>query len=76
MRIDSTAQIMMGEKSFISQIEEDAARTEGDLGVLEQLASAAIDFDRFFEILPGTKVHPMAADLTDFEFDQVGGGHE
>jgi hypothetical protein len=67
---------MMGEKSFISQIEEDAARTEGDLGVLEQLASAAIDFDRFFEILPGTKVHPMAADLTDFEFDQVGGGHE
>ena len=66
----------MGAKSFMSQIEDGAARTEGDLGVLEQLASAMIDFDRFFEILPGTKGRSVAADFNDFEFGQIGGSHE
>jgi hypothetical protein len=76
LRIDSTAQVMMGAKSFMLQIEDGTARTEGDLGVLEQLASAMIDFDRFFEILPATKGPSVATDLNDFEFGQTGGGHE
>lgn len=66
----------MGAKSFMLQIEDGTARTEGDLGVLEQLASAMIDFDRFFEILPATKGPSVATDLNDFEFGQTGGGHE
>lgn len=66
----------MGAKSFMSQIEDGTARTEGDLGVLEQLASAMVDFDQFFEILPGTKGRSVVAALNDFEFDQIGGGHK
>ena len=66
----------MGAKSFMSQIEDGTARTEGDLGVLEQLASAMIEFDRFFEIVPGIKGPSLAADLNVFEFCQIGGGHE
>ena len=69
-------QVMMGVKSFTAQIEDGTAQTEGDLGVLEQLASTMIDFDLFFEILPGTKGPSVAADLNDFEVGQIGEGHE
>ena len=69
-------QVMMGAKSFMAQIEDGTARTEGNLGVLEQLASTMIDFDLFFEILPGTKGPSVAADLNDFEVGQIGEGHE
>ncbi len=60
-------QVMMGSKSFMAQIEDGTAKTEGNLGVLEQLASAMIDFDLFFEVLPGTKGPSTAPDLNDFE---------
>ena len=69
-------QVMMGAKSFTAQIEDGTAQTEGDLGVLKQLASTMIDFDIFFEVLPGTKVPSTAADLNDFEVGQIGEGHE
>ncbi|RLA50348.1 MAG: alkyl/aryl-sulfatase [Gammaproteobacteria bacterium] len=69
-------QVMMGAKSFMAQIEDGTARTEGNLGVLEQLASTMIDFDLFFEILPGTKGPSVAVDLNDFEVGQIGEGHE
>jgi len=60
-------QVMMGAKSFMAQIEDGTAQTEGDLGVLEQLASTMIDFDLFFEILPGTKSAAAESDANDFE---------
>jgi alkyl sulfatase BDS1-like metallo-beta-lactamase superfamily hydrolase len=69
-------QVMMGVKSFAAQIEDGTAKSEGDLGVLEQLASTMIDFELLFEILPGTKGPSAAADLNDFEMGQIGEGHE
>ena len=69
-------QVMMGVKSFTAQIEDGTAQTEGDLGVLGQLASTMVDFDLFFEVLPGTKGPSTAADLNDFEVGQIGEGHE
>jgi hypothetical protein len=53
-------QVMMGVKSFAAQIDDGTAQTEGDLGVLGQLASTMVDFELLFEILPGTK-EPSAA---------------
>jgi alkyl sulfatase BDS1-like metallo-beta-lactamase superfamily hydrolase len=61
--------VMMGVKSLMAQIEDGTAQTEGDLGVLEQLASTMIDFDLFFEILPGTKGSSAEPDANDFEAD-------
>ena len=69
-------QVMMGVKSFTAQIEDGVAKTEGNLGVLEQLASAMVEFDLFFEILPGTKGPSAAADLNDFEVGPVSNVHE
>ena len=47
-------QTMMGVKPLTAQIEDGTATAEGDLGVLQQLASLMITFDVGFEILPGT----------------------
>ena len=69
-------QVMMGAKSFTAQIEDGTAKVEGDPGVLSQLASAMIEFDLFFEILPGTKAPSVPADLNDFEVGPVASGHE
>ena len=69
-------QVMMGVKSFMAQIEDGTAQTEGNLGVLEQLASTMIDFDLFFEILPGTKRPSAAPDLNDFEVGPITNAHE
>ena len=68
--------VMMGTKSFKAQIEDGTAQTEGNLGVLDQLASAMIEFDLFFEVLPGTKGPSVAADLNDFEVGPIDTGHE
>ncbi len=62
-------QVMMGTKSFMAQIEDGTAQTEGDLGVLEQLASTMVEFDLFFEILPGTKGASAEPDANDFEVE-------
>jgi alkyl sulfatase BDS1-like metallo-beta-lactamase superfamily hydrolase len=69
-------QVMMGVKSFTAQIEDGTAQTEGDLGVLGQLASTMVDFELLFEILPGTKEVSTAADLNDFEVGDISGSHE
>jgi alkyl sulfatase BDS1-like metallo-beta-lactamase superfamily hydrolase len=69
-------QVMMGAKSFMAQIEDGTAQTEGDLGVLEQLASTMVEFDLFFEILPGTKGPSAIADFNDFEMGAYEVGHE
>jgi hypothetical protein len=60
----------------MAQIEDGTAQTEGDLGVLQQLGSAMVDFELFFEVLPGTKAPSVAAELNDFEVGQIEAGHE
>ena len=68
--------VMMGDKSFMAQIEDGTVRTEGNIDVLQQLASAMIDFDLFFEVLPGTKGPSAAPDLNDFEVGSMEVSHE
>ena len=48
-------QVMMGVKSLADQLEDGTARFEGNLEVLDQLASTMVNFELGFEILPGTK---------------------
>ncbi len=69
-------QTMMGVKPFMTQLEDGTASFEGDLGVLQQLGSAMIDFDLFFEVLPGTKQASAATDLNDFEVGEIHNIHE
>ncbi len=69
-------QVMMGEKSFMAQIEDGTAKIEGDLDVLGQLAAVMIDFDLFFEVLPGTKGPSPDPDFNDFEVGSFEVGHE
>ena len=70
-------QTMMGLKPFMAQIEDGTAQTEGNLGVLEQLGSAMIDFELFFEIFPRTADPSASApDLNDFEVGEIPQVHE
>jgi alkyl sulfatase BDS1-like metallo-beta-lactamase superfamily hydrolase len=46
---------MMGTKTLKAQLADGSAKAEGNLKVLEQLASTMVDFDPRFEIMPGTK---------------------
>jgi linear primary-alkylsulfatase len=48
-------QTMMGAKTLEAQIADGTAKVEGDASILKQLASAMVDFDPRFEIMPGTK---------------------
>ena len=48
-------QAMMGKKTLEQQIASGTAKAEGNLKVLQQLASTIVDFDPRFEIMPGTK---------------------
>lgn len=63
---------MIGAKTLEAQIADGAAKVEGDAGILRQLASAMVDFDPRFEIMPGTKAggavvkeEPYQADLRE-----------
>lgn len=47
--------VMMRKATFVSQAMAGRARLEGKPQVLEQLASCLVQFDPYFEILPGTK---------------------
>jgi len=47
-------QTMMGAKTLEAQIQDGTAKVEGDVGVLQKLASTMVDFDIGFEVLPGT----------------------
>lgn len=47
--------VMMGLESFQSLIEDGRASYTGDLTILTQLAERMVDFDPYFEIMPGTK---------------------
>jgi alkyl sulfatase BDS1-like metallo-beta-lactamase superfamily hydrolase len=48
-------QTMIGAKSLEAQIKDGTAKVEGDVSILAKLASAMVDFDPRFEILPGTR---------------------
>jgi alkyl sulfatase BDS1-like metallo-beta-lactamase superfamily hydrolase len=65
-------QVMAGIKSLQDQITDGDAQAEGDLGVLEQLASTMVRFELGFEILPGTKGPAVESDLNDFEVGPIG----
>jgi alkyl sulfatase BDS1-like metallo-beta-lactamase superfamily hydrolase len=47
---------MAGEKTLDAQLADGTAKSEGDLSVLGILAGAMVDFDPFFEVLPGTRM--------------------
>jgi alkyl sulfatase BDS1-like metallo-beta-lactamase superfamily hydrolase len=64
-------QTMMGVKPLAAQIEDGTAMADGDLGVLQQLASTMATFELGFEILPGTKGPAADAELNDFEVGSV-----
>jgi len=52
--------VMMRKATFASQAAAGLAKLEGDPRVLEQLLGCLVEFDQFFEILPGTR-GPVAA---------------
>ncbi len=59
---------MAGQKTLAAQIADGVAKVEGDVGVLEQLASTIVAFDPRFEILPGTALKAAAAsELNPYE---------
>ena len=64
-------QVIAGVKSLVDQIADGDAQAEGDLSVLQQLASTMVRFELGFEILPGTGGTSVAADLNDFEVGPI-----
>ncbi len=66
------ALVMTGRKSLMSQVEDGSAKIEGDIGVLQQLASTMVRFELGFEIMPGTKGQSLETDMNDFEVGDVG----
>ena len=64
-------QTMMGLKPLTAQIEDGTATADGNLAVLQQLASTMVEFELGFEILPGTKGPSPADDLNDFEVGPI-----
>jgi alkyl sulfatase BDS1-like metallo-beta-lactamase superfamily hydrolase len=59
--------VMMGEKTLAAQIEDGTAKVDGDLVVLERLASTLAQFELGFEIIPGTVAKAAETDLDPFE---------
>ena len=64
--------VMTGNKTLIAQIEDGTATIDGDVSVLQQLASTMVRFEVLFEVLPGTAVVPAGEDLNDFEVGPIG----
>ena len=59
--------VMMGVKTLAAQVEEGTAKLDGDVSVLEQLASTMVQFELGFEIIPGTIGAGAKTDLNPFE---------
>ncbi len=64
--------VMTGNKTLIAQIEDGTATIDGDVSVLQQLASTMVRFEVLFEVLPGTAAVPAGEDLNDFEVGPIG----
>lgn len=58
-------QTMMGTKTLEAQIADGTAKVDGDVAVLQQLASTMVDLDPRFEIMPGTKGVAMKIEHAD-----------
>ena len=52
--------VMMQKTTFRAQAEAGRARLEGNAQVLDQLMGCLVEFDQYFEIMPGTKPVPTA----------------
>jgi linear primary-alkylsulfatase len=59
--------VMMGINSLQTLIESGKAKTEGDLNLLVELGKRMVEFDPFFEIMPGTKGAEDGKDGIDSE---------
>ncbi len=64
--------VMMGAKRLRDLIADGTARAEGDVAVLDQLASTLVSFDSRFEILPGTVGEAALAEREGLEVGATG----
>jgi alkyl sulfatase BDS1-like metallo-beta-lactamase superfamily hydrolase len=64
-------QVMAGEKSLAAQIEDGTAKAKGDVGLLQKLAAAMVEFNPRFEIMPGTAGPDLPDQLNDYEVGVV-----
>jgi alkyl sulfatase BDS1-like metallo-beta-lactamase superfamily hydrolase len=60
-------QTMMGKKTLDAQIADGTAKVDGNVSVLQQLASTIVEFDPRFEITPGTKPPAEVANVDPYE---------
>jgi alkyl sulfatase BDS1-like metallo-beta-lactamase superfamily hydrolase len=63
--------VMRGETSLVAQIEAGVAKTEGNVGILAELAAMLVEFDLGFEIMPGTKGRRPRIERNPFEHGPV-----
>ena len=61
---------MTGQATLEGLVTERRAALQGDLSVLEQLSAGIVDFELFFEMVPGTG-KKLAAMGDDNPFDEV-----
>ncbi len=63
---------MAGEKTLDEQLADGTATLDGDATMLGVLAQAMVDFDPFFEVLPGTR-DPIDVEVSSAAFEAVTG---
>ncbi len=63
-------QVMAGQATLEKLVIDRKAALQGDLKVLEQLASTMVDFELFFEMMPGT-LGQVASSGDDDAFDEI-----
>jgi alkyl sulfatase BDS1-like metallo-beta-lactamase superfamily hydrolase len=49
-------QVMMGQKTLMSMIQDGTAKVKGDPSILGKIGAAMVDFDPRFPIMPGTRL--------------------
>jgi alkyl sulfatase BDS1-like metallo-beta-lactamase superfamily hydrolase len=60
---------MTGEAKLEEQIKSGAAKADGNLAILAQLAATMVEFDPRFEIMPGTKARMAQVGAEPYEAD-------
>ncbi len=58
--------VMIGEARLVDLIADGTAKSEGDVTVIEQLASTLDQFDLGFELMPGTGARDLTPQANDF----------
>jgi alkyl sulfatase BDS1-like metallo-beta-lactamase superfamily hydrolase len=64
-------QAMTGQSTLQELIADGRAQVDGNLGVLQTLASSLVHFDVGFEMLPGTGRALLSASMQDFEVEPL-----